>query len=133
MTVPAFPGLVPTSRSFDPGDFPIKTYNAQNGAEVRIKYGNRRINRKLQLTYANVTDTEIVKFIDHYADAGGTLNTFEVPLTTFDGWEGGKSRLTPGGPLAYRYAKPPVMTQVAKGRSTVTVDLVMISQSSDDS
>ena len=132
MTVPAFPGLVPTSRSFDPGDFPIKTYNAQNGAEVRIKYGNRRINRKLQLTYANVTDTEIVKFIDHYADAGGTLNTFEVPLTTFDGWEGGKGRLTPGGPLAYRYAKPPVMTQVAKGRSTVTVDLVMISQSIDD-
>ena len=132
MTVPAFPGLVPTSRSFDPGDFPIKTYNAQNGAEVRIKYGNRRINRKLQLTYANVTDTEIVKFIDHYADAGGTLNTFEVPLATFDGWEGGKDRLTPGGPLAYRYAKPPVMTQVAKGRSTVTVDLVMISQSIDD-
>ena len=132
MTVPAFPGLVPTSRSFDPGDFPIKTYNAQNGAEVRIKYGNRRINRKLQLTYANVTDTEIVKFIDHYADAGGTLNTFEVPLTMFDGWEGGKDRLTPGGPLAYRYAKPPVMTQVAKGRSTVTVDLVMISQSIDD-
>jgi len=133
MTVPAFPGLVPTSRSFDPGDFPIKTYNAQNGAEVRIKYGNRRINRKLQLTYANVVDTEVVKFIDHYADAGGTLNTFEVPLSTYDGWEGGRKKMAPGGPLAYRYAKPPVMTQVAKGRSTVTVDLIMVSQSSDDS
>ncbi|ADD94498.1 hypothetical protein [uncultured phage MedDCM-OCT-S08-C1441] len=98
MTVPVFPGLVPTSRSFDPGDFPIKTYNAQNGAEVRIKYGNRRINRKLQLTYANVTDTEIVKFIDHYADAGGTLNTFEVPLTTFDGWEAAKAGSLPEAP-----------------------------------
>jgi hypothetical protein len=37
-----FPVLRPTSRDFKPGDYPIKAYNAQSGAEVRILYGDTR-------------------------------------------------------------------------------------------
>ena len=132
MTVPSFPSLAPTSRSFDPGDFPIKTYNAQNGSEVRIVYGSKRINRKLQLTYANVVDTEVEKFIKHYSDASGTLNQFNVPSGTLSGWGGVEAQnvMAVETGLRYRYAKPPVMTQVAKDRSTVTVDLVMVTDAS---
>ena len=35
----AFPTLQPTSRDFSPGYWPIKRYNSQSGAEVRILYG----------------------------------------------------------------------------------------------
>ena len=38
----AFPSLVPSTRTFDAGNWPVKTYKAQSGAEVRILYGNRR-------------------------------------------------------------------------------------------
>lgn len=131
MTVPSFPSLVPSGRSFDPGDLPIKTYNAQNGAEVRIVYGSKRINRKLQLVYANIPDKDAEKFIKHYGDASGTLNQFSVPSTALKGWEGIEAQnvMAVESGLDYRYARPPQMTQVAKGKSTVTVDLVMVTKS----
>ena len=47
----AYPDIRPTSRSFDPGNWPVRT-NAQNGAEVRLLYGSQRYN-KLQLSYQN--------------------------------------------------------------------------------
>ena len=53
----AFPTLQPTSRDFSPGDWPIKRYNSQSGAEVRILYGSRRTNAKLSLGYDNISDS----------------------------------------------------------------------------
>lgn len=128
MSVPAFPSFVPSGRSFDPGDLPIKTYNAQNGSEVRIVYGSKRINRKLQLAYANIPDTDAEDFMTHYAAASGTLKTFSLSSGALKGWEG-VDVMDPDTDLAYRYARPPQMTQVAKGKSTVTVDLVMVTKS----
>ena len=61
-----FPALTPTARSFESGDFPIKTFKAQNGAETRILYGSNRTNMKLQLTYANITDAQAEQFLDHF-------------------------------------------------------------------
>ena len=61
----AFPNLVPTSRSFDAGDFPIKTFKAQNGTEVRILYGSNRTNMKMVLTYSNITDANAALFLNH--------------------------------------------------------------------
>ena len=51
----AYPDIRPTSRSFDPGNWPVRSYNAQNGAEVRLLYGSQRYNLKLQLSYQNIT------------------------------------------------------------------------------
>ena len=53
-----FPDLIPTSRSFEAGDYPVKTFKAQNGAEHRILYGSNRTNMKLSLTFANITDAD---------------------------------------------------------------------------
>ena len=53
-----FPALSPTSRDFKPGDFAVKTYNAQSGAEVRILYGDTRTNMELALSYDNISYTQ---------------------------------------------------------------------------
>jgi hypothetical protein len=58
----AFPTLQPTSRDFSPGDWPIKRYNSQSGAEVRILYGSRRTNAKLSLGYDNISDSNAQQF-----------------------------------------------------------------------
>ncbi len=58
----AFPTLVPTSRSFESGDYPVKTFKAQNGKEHRILYGSNRTNMKLSLSYANITDANAELF-----------------------------------------------------------------------
>ena len=123
--------LVPTARSFEPGDFPVKTYKAQNGAEHRILYGSSRTNMKLSLTYANIKDADAEQFLDHYETMQGTFQTF-VLGTLEDGtnparggWEGNNNALgAEASGNNYRYEGPPQLTQVRHGISTVTVNLI---------
>ncbi len=122
-----FPTLVPTSRSFEAGDFPIKTYKAQNGAEHRILYGSNRTGMRLSLSYANISDSNAELFLDHYDAMKGTFTTFVIGGTTGSrgGWQGNLDALgaqTHGN--NYRYEGPPQLTQVRPGISTVTVNLI---------
>ncbi|HAX28229.1 MAG TPA: hypothetical protein DCX94_09925 [Alteromonas macleodii] len=122
-----FPTLVPTARSFDSGNYPVKTFKSQTGSETRILYGSRRTNMKLQLTYANVTDANAELFLDHYDQMKGTFTTFEIGSASGSrgGWEGNSDALgaqTHGN--SYRYEGPPQLTQVRPGISTVTVNLI---------
>ena len=124
----AFPALVPTSRSFDSGDYPIKTFKAQNGKEHRILYGSNRTNMKLSLTYANITDANAELFLDHYDEMQGTFQTFTVGREAGKGgWEGNQDAIgavTHGN--AYRYENAPQLVQVRPGISTVTVNLIAV-------
>ena len=122
----AFPSLVPTARTFDAGDFPVKIYRSQNGKEHRILYGSNRTNMNLSLTYANITDANAELFLDHYEEEQGTFGTFDsVPSGYEKGWEGNASEIdaqTFGN--KYRYEGPPQVVQVRPGVSTVTVNLI---------
>ena len=138
MSTPSFPAidsdgiaLVPSSRSYESGDFPVKTYKAQNGSEVRILYGSNRTNMRLSLTYANIKDADAEQFLDHYIAVQGTFKTFELaPFAEYrgsarGGWSGRRDSLgaaTSGN--AYRYEKAPQLVQVRPGISTVTVNLI---------
>ena len=119
--------LVPTARSFESGDFPVKTFKAQNGSETRILYGSSRTNMKLALTYANIKDADAELFLDHYDQVQGTFQTFALGTAAAarGGWEGNQDALgaqTHGN--NYRYEKPPTVAQVRPGISTVTVNLI---------
>lgn len=128
-----FPTVVPTSRSFQPGDWPIKRFTSQNGSEVRILRGNSRLNSQLDLTYDNIPDTEAEKFLTHYREVQGTFKTWYFPpapsdgifVAAFKGW-GGSSvtelETSPWG-MAWRYAEPPQVTQVKRGISNVRLRL----------
>jgi len=122
----AFPELVPTSRSFDAGDYPIKTFKSQNGAETRILYGSNRTNMKLSLSYANITDANAELFLDHYDEMKGTFTTFTVGRDAGKGgWEGNADAIGANSHgNAYRYESAPQLTQVRPGVSTVTVNLI---------
>lgn len=124
----AFPSnLKPTSRQYTPGDYPVKTYNANNGAEVRILYGSRPFNMTLELTYSNITDAQANSFLTHYYTVQGTYQTFTIPSTsnTFAGWSStsGALNLTGTGAI-WRYSEPPQQQSVRPGVSTVSVRLV---------
>ena len=122
--------LKPTSRSFNLGDYPVKAFKSQSGAETRILYGSKRTNLKLSLTYENITDANAELFIDHYDETQGTFATFEVAsASTADGaktgWEGTEGAIgAEGSGNVYRYEGPPELTQVRPGISTVTVNLI---------
>lgn len=120
----AFPTLQPTGRNFDPGDYPIKTFRSQSGAEVRVLYGSQRTNMTLELSYDNITDTNAGLFITHFDEVKGTYQTFTVPSSVRSGWAGTSSTIDVTGSNAWRYAEAPRVTAVRPGVSSVQVKLV---------
>lgn len=121
----AFPTLQPTSRNFDAGDYPVKTFKAQSGAEVRILYGSKRTNMMLDLAYDNIADTDADDFVTHFDEVLGTYSTFTLPSALLAGWTGATAALTASGTgNQWRYAEAPAITNVRPGRSSVQVKLV---------
>jgi len=122
-----YPTLVPTSRSFDAGDWPIKTFRTQNGSEVRIQYGNKRTGMTLDLTYSNISDTAAESFLTHYTEVQGTYLTFTLPtgVGAKTGWTGTANALdvTNTG-NAWRYAESPKISSVKPGISNVSIKLI---------
>ena len=123
-----FPELIPSSRSIDAGDYPIKSFKAQNGTELRILYGNRRTGMKIDLQYQGIPDTEAELFYDHYHQQKGTFGTFGLPPDYVkQGWEGNEDVF--GGFVwgnTWRYAGPPIITNLYPGVSNVAVSLVAV-------
>jgi len=124
----AYPSsVVPTSRSVRLGDYPVRSFRAQNGKELRMLYGNRRSGQELELTYENISDSDVVGFTAHYEDMKGTHGSFDVPTSNFDGWGANVASpfQEPQNNL-YRFADAPQITSVRPGRSTVVVRLVSV-------
>jgi hypothetical protein len=122
----AFPTLSPTSRDFSPGDWPIKRFNAQSGAEVRILYGSQRVNAKISLGYDNISDSNAQLFLDDYDEQIGTLRTFDLPSAVRTGWSGGSESIDAPDGTKWRYESEPAVRAVRPGRSSVTVNLVAV-------
>jgi hypothetical protein len=120
-----FPTLTPSGRAYSAGDWPVRPYQALSGAEIRIRYGNKRTNGKLNLDYANVGDSQAQQFLTHYNETEGTFRTFSLPSAVTNGWRGTSTALSPGSSGAsYRYAGPPQITSIRPGISSVSVELI---------
>jgi len=118
----AFPSIAPNARKFSPGDFPVKKFMSQSGAETRILYGSNRTGMTLSLSYKNISDANAELFLDDYEAQQGTYKTFEINADVKGGWEGNSDALD--STSKWRYAGPPQMTQVKPGISNLQVNLV---------
>ena len=121
----------PTARQFTTGSFPVKTFQAQNGAEIRILYGNRLTGKKLTLTYANINDNAAYQFMQHYISMQGSYKQFTMDDRGRDGvragWGGDRKGISAAvWGMQYRYAAEPQIQNVFKGRSTVTIELIAV-------
>jgi hypothetical protein len=80
-----FPALKPTARSFQLGQYPVKTYRAMSGAVVRRSFGNKAFGYTLDLKFENVPEATVNTIIDHYnGQQGGTIG-FAI-ATVFAGY-----------------------------------------------
>jgi hypothetical protein len=120
-----YPTIRPTTRSFSAGDYPVKTFKAQSGAEVRILYGSKRTGMSIDLTYENIADSLADDFVAHYDEVKGQFGTFALPSELRAGWSGNQAALDASGLGAvWRYAKAPSITSVRPGISSVQIQLV---------
>jgi len=122
-----FPELVPTARSFDPGDWPVRSYRALDGAEVRLLYGSKRTGMTLTLSYDNITDANAELFLNHFNEMQGTFKTFVFSSTpgVRKGWTGTPAAIgAEAWGNRWRYSEPPKVVSVRPGRSSVSVSLI---------
>lgn len=120
----AYPTLVPSSRNYNSGDYPVKTFRAQSGSESRILYGNRRTGMTLELQYDNITDANAELFLDHYDETKGSYATFTLSSGALTGWTGNTDALDAATANSWRYEQPPQVSNVRPGISSVQIRLI---------
>ena len=122
-----FPTLAPSSRQFYLGEFPVKTFRAMDGYEVRLLYGSKLTKNQMSLTYNAIPDQSAELFIKHYEEMRGSFEafSFEDQKGPKTGWDADPASI---GAVSYgnqwRYDKPPTVTSVRPGVSNVSVSLV---------
>ena len=134
-----FPTVKPTSRSYNPGNYPQNTFEAQNGAKTIIRYSQKRVNATLTLGFSNISDAEAALIIENYENVNA--NWDYVTFTPTDGVAGIsdskdvtgqtnpvsslQSLVKEGGEgLLWRYSEPPKVTSVFDGISNVSCSFV---------
>jgi len=123
MTV--FPSLAPSTCTLNPGSYPGTTYTALNGAETSIRYSSLRISSALDLTFANVSEANMLLIYRHY-NTNGTYNLFTLSAKVFSGFTSKASSLYNTTKVQWRYAEPPSVAPSVKGRHNVSVRLVSV-------
>lgn len=123
MAAVAFPALKPTSRSYSPGALAQTEFRALNGATTVLRYGNRRSDSELQLSFQNITDANAALLLGLY-ERTIVLDDW-ITFTGADGAAGASPELATylrevgGSGLRWRFSEPPAVESVVPGRSTV--------------
>lgn len=124
MAAVAFPRVKATSRSYNPGSYPQTVFEAQNGATTVVRFGNRRVNAELDVSFANITDAEAALILKNYEAVNADWDW--VTFTPQDATVGADNSLqsylqeTGGSALRWRYTEPPSVQSIFPGISTVS-------------
>ena len=117
-----FPALVPSARTYIPGDVPQVRHVALSGADNAYRLGNRRVEQQLTLAFNNISEANLLSIRSHYLSVDGTYGIFYLPSEVWSGYA------TPPVPLlsdyAWRYAGPPTITDGSVDLWSVEVELV---------
>ena len=120
-----FPSIVPSGRSYSPGQLPVRSYKTLGGAVWKRSFSNTRLGHGLSLDFENITDAEVEQIVAHYEDRGGSFYRFSLPAALFAGMSSeltGRMQAPPN--IQWAYAGEPKISSVFPGRSTVKVELI---------
>jgi len=116
-----FPALVPSARTYIPGDVPQARQVALSGVDSAYRLGNRRVQQQLTLAFNNISEANLLAIRSHYISVNGTYDIFYLSPEVWSGYA------TPPVPLlsdyAWRYAGPPAITDGSCDLWSVEVEL----------
>lgn len=127
MAIVPFPALKPSSRSYQPGEFPTREFVGLNGATTQLRYSSRRSNSELSLEFQNVADSQAVAVLASYEAVTRSGDWLE--FTTANAMAGAAVELQPwlaesNSGLRWRYAGAPKVTSVFPGRCNLSCSFV---------
>ncbi len=118
--------LVPSTRSYSPGEYPQNEFQALNGVKTIIRYGKYRYNSTLTLGFNNIEDSDAAAILQNYEDINSVWD--EVTFNGTGVVEGASSQMqsyfVERTELKWRYDGPPTVTSVYPGRSNVECKFV---------
>jgi len=124
----SFPSVKPSSRSYNPGEYPQTKFEAQNGAKTIMRYGKNRVNATLTLGFSNISDADAALILANYENVNSDWD-----YVTFNGGyaTAGVTNTSllaylreSGSGLKWRYSGPPSVTSSFKGKSNVSCSFV---------
>ena len=124
----SFPSVKPSSRSYNPGEYPQTKFEAQNGAKTIMRYGKNRVNATLTLGFSNISDADAALILANYENVNSDWDyvTFDRGYATSGVTD--TSLLAylkeSGSSLKWRYSGPPSVTSSFKGKSNVSCSFV---------
>jgi hypothetical protein len=119
-----FPTLTPSSRTFTPGRHPHSEIPTLSGLQTRVRTSNVILEQRLRLSFAALTETEMLSIRTHYIDQQGRFLSFFIPNALLSGMSAPAS-FTPTG-YSWTYAAAPQISDVACGRYDVSVELATV-------
>ena len=120
----SFPALIPSSRTFTPGLYPHSEIPTLSGLQTRVMTSNVQLNQMLRLSFAALTETEMLSIRAHYIGQQGRFLSFTIPDNLLSGMSTPAS-FTPTG-YSWTYVAPPQISDVACGRYDVSVELATV-------
>ena len=125
-----FPAIIPTTRLYTQGDFPSAIQASSSGATTGFRRGNRRINQTLQLTFDNLTETQVNLIRTHYDGQNGSFEIFYLSSSTWSGYTSPPVALV--SDFAWLYATPPTISDGIVSKWNVEIELVSVPIDSGD-
>ena len=115
----SFPALRPVSRTYTPGEYPVKRFNAINGASTTRLYGSQAFDAQMSLEFI-VDDAELISLTTSWNESNGGFDHLELPIQVFSGMD---SSVFPEQ-LIWRWAEVPSVSSVRGELSRVSVKLI---------
>ena len=119
-----FPAIITTTSLYTQGDFPSAIQASSSGATTGFRRGNRRINQTLQLTFDNLTETQVNLISTHYDGQNGSFKIFYLSSSTWSGYTTPPVALV--SDFAWLYATPPTISDGITSKWNVEVELVSV-------
>jgi hypothetical protein len=119
-----FPALKPSTRTFTPGRHPHSEISTLSGLQTRVRNSNVLVDQRLRLTFAALTETQMLSIRSHYTGQQGRFISFLIPSDLFSGTANYAS-FTPTG-YKWTYAATPQITDVGCQRYDVSVELATV-------
>ena len=120
-----FPTLTPSTRTFTPGRNPHSEIPTLSGLQTRVRTSNVVLEQRLRLSFAALTEAEMLSIRTHYIGQQGRFLSFAIPSSLLSGMTT-PANFTPTG-YSWIYGSAPQVEDIpGTQRYNVSVELMTI-------
>ena len=125
-----FPSITPSARLYTQGNFPSAIQASSNGVTTGYRRGNRRINQTLQLSFNNLTESQVTQIRNHFDGQNGSFSIFYLSAEVWAGYTTPPVALV--SDFAWLYANAPTISDGIVSKWNVEIELISVPIDSGD-